>query len=317
MAELQTRTLGRSGMTPTSMGMGGAWWGGGSEEECIEGIHRALDLGITYLDTYPELESWWARALAGGRRQQIYLQAKVTTHGSEGYISDHSAAATRKSVESSLQRLQTDYIDTLLIHGYDEPEDIDSGEMKDPLGPGNALDELVKMREEGKLRHIGIGARNSQIHRRAIETGEIEICLTYLEYNLFNQAAASDFFPLARECGVGVLLASPLGMGLLTGDQEVFERSAEYFDNRSYPDRALDPPAVARRMWDWCRDRELNIRHLAIRYCMSAPVDGVVLPGPGSPRQLEEAYEAATADVPAAVWQDFEAEFGVAAPAGG
>jgi hypothetical protein len=147
-------------MTPTSMGMGGAWWGGGSEEECIKGIHRALDLGITYLDTYPELESWWGRALAGGRRQQIYLQAKVTTHGSEGFISDHSGAATRKSVESSLQRLQTDYIDTLLIHGYDEPEDIDSGEMKDPLDPGNALDELVKMREEGKLRHIGIGARS-------------------------------------------------------------------------------------------------------------------------------------------------------------
>ena len=64
-------------------------------------------------------------------------------------------------------------------------------------------------------------------------------------------------------------------------------------------------------MWEWCRQRDLNIRHLAIQYCMAAPVRGVVLPGPATTQQLIEAYEAATADISCEVWDQFHAEFGV------
>ena len=238
MPALETRAFAKTGMQPKSLGLGGAWWGAGTEAEGIAGIHRALELGFNYLDTYPELETWWGKALAGGRRHNIYLQAKVTTNGPQETISDHSGPQTRRSVEASLKRLRTDYLDNVLIHGYDEPEDVGSKEgMVDPLAPGHALDELVKMKEEGSIRHIGIGARNSAVHRRALETGQIEICLTYLEYNLFNTAAATDLFPRARQCQVGLILASPLGMGLLTGDEKVFECSAAYFDNREYPER--------------------------------------------------------------------------------
>ncbi len=312
MPTLETRAFAKTGMQPKSLGLGGAWWGSGTEAECIAGIHRALELGFNYLDTYPELETWWGRALAGGRRHNIYLQAKVTTNGPKETISDHSGPQTRRSVEASLKRLRTDYLDNVLIHGYDEPEDVGSKEgMMDPLAPGHALDELVKMKEEGSIRHIGIGARNSAVHRRAIETGQIEICLTYLEYNLFNTAAAADLFPHARQRQVGLILASPLGMGLLTGDEKVFERSAAYFDNREYPARGLHPAVRARAMWDWCRKRDVNIRHLAIQFCLAAPISSIVLPGAASKTQVEEAYEAATADIAPEIWRDFEEEFGV------
>ena len=271
MPALATRDFANTGMRPRSLGLGGAWWGAGTETDCIAAIHRALELGFNYLDTYPELEAWWGKALAGSRRQKIYLQAKVTTNGPKETVSDHSGPQTRRSVESSLKRLRTDYIDNILIHGYDEPEDIATKEdMVDPLAPGHALDELVKMKEEGLIRHIGIGARNSAVHRRAIDTGQIEICLTYLEYNLVNTAAAVDLFPSARQSHVGLILASPLGMGLLTGDEKVFERSAAYFDNREYPERNLHPALRARAMWDWCRERHVNIRHLAIQFCLAA-----------------------------------------------
>ena len=312
MPAIATRDFANTGMRPRSLGLGGAWWGAGTEAECIAGIHRALELGFNYLDTYPELEAWWGKALAGGRRQKIYLQAKVTTNGSKETVSDHSRLQTRRSVEASLKRLRTDYIDNILIHGYDEPDDIATKQgMVDPLAPGHALDELVRMKEEGLIRHIGIGARNSAVHRRAIDTGQIEICLTYLEYNLVNTAAAADLFPSARQHHVGLILASPLGMGLLTGDEQVFERSVAYFDNREYPERNLHPALRARAMWDWCRERHVNIRHLAIQFCLAAPASSIVLPGAATKRQVEEAHEAGTTDIPREIWTQFKAEFGV------
>ena len=64
-------------------------------------------------------------------------------------------------------------------------------------------------------------------------------------------------------------------------------------------------------MWWWCRDRDVNIRHLAMQFCLAAPIDGIVMPGPCNKQQVEEAYEATTTVVPAEVWAAFKAEFGV------
>jgi len=64
-------------------------------------------------------------------------------------------------------------------------------------------------------------------------------------------------------------------------------------------------------MWEWCREAGVELRHLAMQYCMAAPVDGIVLPGPANPEQVVQAYEAATQSVSPEVWQAFRAEFGV------
>ncbi len=302
MAELQTRRMGRTGMTPQALGLGGAWWAAGSAQETIAGIHRAIELGINYIDTYPgEAEERWGEALSGGRREKIYLQGKVSRLTSRR--SDHSAQATRQSMEASLKALRTDYLDSVLIHGYDHPQDLEEVEdMCDPLAPGNALDELIKMKEEGLVRHIGIGARDPQVHRRAIETGQIEIVLTYLNYNLLDQSIADSTLPLARQHGVGMILASPLAMGTLTGVEPDTEE-----EKRRNPD--VEPRAHA--MWSWCRERGTNIRHLAMQFCLAAPIEGIVLPGPANVQQVEEALEAATIDIPPQIWADFKEEFGV------
>lgn len=303
MAELEERRLGRTEMRPKGLGMGGAWWHEHPASETIAAIERAVGLGIDFFDTYPGLgEERWGEALAGGKRERVYLQGKVSCVVSPDRGSDHSAANTRTSVEASLKSLRTDYLDSCLIHGYDRPEQLDEDGFIDPLGPGNALDELIKMRDEGLIRHIGIGAHHADVINRATATGEIEIVLTYMEYNLLTQAAADSIFPQCRERDVGVILASPHGMGALTGAEPAGESVSHI--------RGMETRAHA--MWKWCRDRSVNIRHLAIQFCMAAPiVDSIVLPGPASPQQLEEAYEAATADIPAHVWRDFEAEFGV------
>ena len=298
---IEQRRLGRTEMRPNSIGLGAAWWGKSTEQETITAIHRAIDLGIDYFDTYPGSdEERWGKALSGGKRDKVYLQAKVSRLTQRK--SDHSATATRSSLETSLRLLQTDYVEAVLIHGYDEPDDIPSDEMVDPLAPGNALDELLKMKEEGKLKHIGIGARSDIVIERAINTGHIEVVLTYLEYNLLTQAANEKMFPLCRIHDVGVQLASPFGMGLLTG---VVPESLE--EERKIPNKK---PRVA-QMLEWCSQHDVDIRHLAIQFCLRAPVDSIALPGPASLAEVESAIEAATVDIPEEIWEGFSAKFDI------
>ena len=305
MAELETRRMGRTEMRPKAMGLGGAYLYHGPEQETVEGVERALELGIDYFDTYPGgHEDRWGKAFAGIQRDSIYIQAKIGSykraghHGFPERAFDFSAATTRWSVENSLKLLRTDYLDVVLIHGsreeYLSSPDPDADEIEDPLAPGNALDELVKMKAEGLINHIGMGTRPFAVHRRAIETGEIDVVLTFLDYTLLSQSLAQTTMPLAREHDVGLILASALGMGRLTGVE---------------PNPEAEP--LAHAMWKWCQDRDVNIRHLAMQFCLAAPVDGIVMPGPANKQQVEDAYEAATVDVPPAVWRDFENEFGI------
>ena len=292
MAELETRRMGRTEMRPKSLALGAAWLTQGTEAETIEAIHRAIELGIDFVDTYPRhAEGRWGKALADGLRKKVYLQAKVSPPGTD---KDYSGETTRRSVENSLTELRTDYLDSVLIH--------DPITIEDPLGPGRALDELLEMKEEGKVRHIALGVRQHEFHRVAIETGHIEIVLTFLDYNLLDQSVAETTLPLAREHDVGIILASPLGMGSLTGVEPDIET-----EQRRHP--GAKPKAY--QMWQWCQERGVNIRHLAMQFCLAAPVDGVVMVGPANTVQVEEAYEAATADVSTEIWHDFDAEFGV------
>ena len=300
MAGLETRRLGRTEMLPASLGLGAAWLANGSERETIEAIHRAIDLGINYIDTYPRRqEDRWGKALEGGVRQKVYLQAKVSPP-TEGGKKDFSAGATRRSVENSLADLKTDYLDSVLIH---DPIDIE-----DPLAPGHALDELIKMKEKGFIGHLGLGVRQHEFHRRAIETGHIDIVLTFLDYTLLEQSAAQTTLPLARKHDVGIILASPMGMGALSGEEP--NREDELRRARK---ENPDAKPQAHAMWKWCQTRDVNIRHLAVQFCLAAPIDSIVMFGPADKRQVEEGYEAATAPIPPEIWRDFDTEFGVSA----
>jgi aryl-alcohol dehydrogenase-like predicted oxidoreductase len=290
MAELVRRKLGNTGMETTCLGLGCASFGGGSssDQDTIEGVRRAIELGMDYVDTAPlygESERRVGLALEGGWRDKIYLQTKMGMYANGSR--DYSGAATRSSVENSLRLLKTDYLDAVLIH---EPE-----KFEDAYDRGLALDELLKMKEEGLLRHIGTGTRSHEQHRRAIETGHIEIILTYLDYTLASQTVADTTLPLAKERGVGIILASILGMGALAGPKPDTDRHGR----------------VALAMWEWCREHDVNIRHLAMQFGLGAPIDGIVMAGPSNKQQVEDAYEAATADIDPETWRAFKADFGV------
>lgn len=291
--KLETRRMGRTEMRPNALALGAAWMWQKPDAEVIAAIRRGIELGINYIDTYPgHAEHLWGEALSGGLREKVYLQAKVGTHPERR--KDFSADGTRWSVTNSLESLRTDVLDSVLIH---DPIDMES-----VLAPGRALDTLLEMKSEGRIRHIGAGVRSHEFHKELIETGHIEIILTFLDYTLLSQSVSETTLPLAREHDVGIILASPLGMGSLTGAEPNVED-----ERRRNPN--AEPKAYA--MWRWCQERNVNIRHLAMQFCLAAPIDGVVMFGPADKAQVEDGYEAATADIPEDIWEAFETEFGI------
>ena len=291
--KLETRRMGRTEMCPNALALGAAWLWRQPDAEVIGAIRRAIALGINYIDTYPgHAEHLWGEALSDGLREKVYLQAKVGTHPDRR--KDFSADGTRWSVTNSLKDLRTDYLDAMLIH---DPEDMES-----VLGKGRALDTLVEMKDEGLIRNIGAGVRSHEFHKELIGTGHIDIILTFLDYTLLSQSVAQTTLPLAREHDVGIILASPLGMGSLTGVEPNVED-----ERRRNPN--AEPRAHA--MWKWCQERDVNIRHLAMQFCLAAPIDGVVMFGPADKAQVEDGYEAATVDISEDIWETFEVEFGI------
>ena len=291
--KLETRRMGRTEMRPNALALGAAWLNSKPDEEVIGAIRRAIELGINYIDTYPgHREHIWGEALSGGLREKVYLQAKVGTHPERR--KDFSADGTRWSVMNSLKDMRTDYLDALLIH---DPLDMES-----VLGKGCALDTLLEMKDEGLIKNIGAGVRSHDFHKQMIETGHIDLILTFLDYTLISQSVAKTTLPLARKHDVGIILASPLGMGSLTGKEPNVDE-----ERRRNPD---DEPK-AHAMWKWCQERNVNIRHLALQFCLAAPINGVVMFGPADKAQVEDGYAAATADISEEIWKEFETEFGI------
>lgn len=297
MAEPGWKRLGRTNMKVRSLGLGCAFFGSDNvtDQDAYDGVRRAIDLGLNYVDTSPlygQSERRVGLALEGGYREKVYLQTKTGTHPDRRY--DYSAEATRWSVEKSLTLLKTDRLDSVLIH---DPRDIEA-----PLKKGACLDELLKMKDEGLVGHIGIGVREHAFHKRAIETGHIDIVLSYLDYTLLSQSVAETTLPLAKRHDVGIILASAQGMGTLAGPEPDDET-----ESRRYPGKK----PMAHAMWSWCQENDVSIRQLALHFCLAADIDGMVMAGPATLQQVEEVIEAAQSPVDESVWQAFEAEFGV------
>jgi len=291
MRKLPLRSFGRTGMRPTALAMGAAFIH--DKPDTVDAIHTALDLGINYFDTYPgHHEEKWGIALSGVPRSSYYLQAKIGAHPDRK--KDFSGEGARWSIDQTLRSTKTDYLDAVLVH---DPVDID-----ETLQRGAVFDVLQELKSQGVVRNIGLGARSHEWHIRLIVEGISDVALTFLDYTLINQSAAQRIFPAAQRQQTGIILASVQGMGLLTGQEPDEER-----------ERGMHPGCAPRahRIWSWCREKGISIRHLAIQFCMAAPIESIVMFGPSNTQQVLDAYDAATAAVPAECWESFEQAFGI------
>jgi aryl-alcohol dehydrogenase-like predicted oxidoreductase len=208
LAHLADLQVGRLGLG--AMGMSVAYVGAGFDDaESIRTIHRAIDLGVTLIDTAEVYgpfvnEELLARALRG-RRDQVVLATKfglISHSGRDGL--DSSPASIRVAVDGSLKRLETDYIDLYYQHRLDR-----STPIEDTVG---ALAELVAA---GKIRYIGLSEVGVNTIRRAHAVHPITAVQS--EYSLWTRDQEDAVLPLLRELGIGFVAYSPLGRGFLTG----------------------------------------------------------------------------------------------------
>ena len=185
--------------------------GAGSDAESIRAIHRALDLGVTHLDTAEIYGPFHNEELVGraikDRRDQVVLATKfgLVSHAGGGPgVLDSSPANIRAAVEGSLKRLGTDHIDLYYQHRVDPNTPIE-----ETIG---ALAELVAA---GKIRHIGLSEASPATIRRAHAVHPVAALQT--EYSLWTRDPETELLPLLRELGIGFVPYSPLGHGFLTG----------------------------------------------------------------------------------------------------
>jgi aryl-alcohol dehydrogenase-like predicted oxidoreductase len=221
---MDTTTLGTlevSRLGLGAMGMSAYYTGAGSDDaESIRTIHRAIDLGITLIDTAEVYGPYTNEELVGraiaDRRDEVVLATKFGwlshSHGGERRL-DSSPENVRAALEGSLSRLGTDHVDLLYQHRVDPNTPIE-----ETVG---AMKELV---DEGKVRHIGLSEAGPDTIRRA--HGVHPVAAVQSEYSLWTRDPEPEVLPVLRELGIGLVPYSPLGRGFLTGRL----RSAEQLD---------------------------------------------------------------------------------------
>jgi aryl-alcohol dehydrogenase-like predicted oxidoreductase len=291
MLDMQTRTLGRSGPSVSALGLGcmgmSEFYGATNDNESIATIHRALDLGVNFLDTADAYgphanERLVGRAIAG-RRDEVVLATKF---GNVRDPNDPSARSVngkpeyvRSACEGSLQRLGLDHIDLYYQHRVDPNTPIE-----DTVG---AMAELV---QEGKVRYIGLSEAAPDTLRRANAVHQITALQT--EYSLWTRDPADEVLPTCRELGVGFVPYSPLGRGFLTGAiksvddlaPDDFRRSTPRFQGENFQ-RNLD---LVAKVEELAAEKGVTPAQLALAWVLAQGDDIVPIPGTRRIERLEE-----------------------------
>lgn len=216
---MQTRQLGNTDMHLTPLGLGtwaiggGDWvggWGPQDDDESIATIHKALDMGINWIDTAAAYglghsEEIVARALKGlSNRPFVFTKCSTVWNEKREVSNTLKADSLRKEVENSLRRLQTDVIDLYQIHWPNPDADIEEG-----------WSTLARLKEEGKVRYIGVSNFSVEQMQRAEKIAPISSLQP--PYSLINRNVEKDILPYCLQHNIGVIVYSPMQSGLLTG----------------------------------------------------------------------------------------------------
>jgi len=298
---LSKRTLGSQGLEVSAVGLGcmgmSQSYGPADELESIATIHRAIELGCTFLDTAEiygpfKNEELLGRALKG-RRDQVTLATKFgfKIEGGKQVGRDSRPDHIHEVVEASLKRLQTDRIDLLYQHRVDP-----SVPMEDVAG---AVGQLVA---QGKVRYFGLSEAGVQNIRRAHAVHPVSALQS--EYSLWERNLEADVLPALRELGIGLVPFSPLGRGFLTGEVKRAEEYPEGDFRRNDPryqganfDRNVNAAQAVR---DVAGAVGVKPGQVALAWLLHKGPDIAPIPGTKRRKYLEENVAAASVELDAA-----------------
>ncbi len=288
---MDQRYLGNEGLVVSGLGLGcmgmSEFYGTGDEDESVATIRRAIELGITFLDTADMYGPFTNEKLVGkaiaGQREQIVLATKFgNVRGEDGSFLGVSGKPDYvwKACEASLRRLGVDHIDLYYQHRVDPETPIE-----DTVG---AMKELV---EAGKVRYLGLSEAGPETIRRAHAVHPISALQS--EYSLFTREVEDEILPTCRELGIGFVPYSPLGRGFLTGRWKSIEDMPEN-DTRSarFPRFAEENfkknLELADKVREVADEKGITPGQLALAWLLAQGEDIVPIPGTKRRTYLEE-----------------------------
>ncbi|NUP83709.1 MAG: aldo/keto reductase [Nonomuraea sp.] len=293
---MRSRTMGRT-LTTSAVGLGcmgmSIAYGPADDAESIRVLHRAMDLGITLLDTADAYglpqpghnEELISKAIAGHRDKVVLATKFGLRYGDAPFRVDSSADWARQACEQSLRRLGVDTIDLYYLHRRNPDIPIE-----ETVG---AMSELVS---EGKVRHLGMSEVNAATLRAAHAVHPITAL--QIEYSLFTRFAEREVIPTCRELGIGIVAYSPLGRGILTGAISDLDRLAADDHRRQNPRFAPGNLERNTRLAEALRPIAEEVgatpAQLALAWVLAQGADIVPIPGAKRMRHLEENAAAAS-----------------------
>lgn len=297
---MERRKLGNEGLEVSAIGLGcmgmSEFYGTPDEEESVATIHRALDLGIDFLDTADIYGPFTNERLVGAairaRREEVVLATKFgNVRGEDGswHGVNGRPGYVRRACEASLSRLGVDHIDLYYQHRVD---------------PGTPIEETVGamkgLVEEGKVRYLGLSEAGAQTIRKAHAVHPISALQS--EYSLFTRDVEEEILPTVRELGIGFVAYSPLGRGFLTGAYKEIEdlgendtRQARFprFQGENFQ-KNLD---LVERVREISAEKGVTPGQLALSWLLHQGEDIVPIPGTKRRKYLEENAEAANIEL--------------------
>ncbi len=269
---MEYRRLGQTDLQLSVMGFGasplGDVFGPIDVEEGRRAVHLAIDEGVNFFDVSPYYGATLAEERLGsalsGKRDRVVLSTKCGRYGIDQF--DFSARRIRSSIEESLKRLGTDYVDLLHAH------DVEFGDTQQIIN--ETIPALRSLQKEGKTRYIGISGYPLKVLMRIAEKAPVDCILSYCRYLLVNDMD-TVLMPFAERMRMGVINASPLHMGILTV--------------RGAPDWHPAPLKVrlaVQEALSFCQEHNLNLTEVALRFCLDYPRVTTTLVGMSTTEQV-------------------------------